>query len=68
MLHLLPPDGLMGYPMQNMGLTTWKGTDTLKSDMGVAKIYLSEEELRAQQSGRAVALHLMIARMGRITG
>ncbi|MBU2849807.1 virulence RhuM family protein [Acidithiobacillus ferrivorans] len=54
--------------MQNMGLTTWKGTDTLKSDMGVAKIYLSEEELRAQQSGRAVALHLMIARMGLITG
>ncbi|MHB8237551.1 MAG: RhuM family protein [Acidithiobacillus ferrivorans] len=54
--------------MQNMGLTTWKGTDILKSDMGVAKNYLSEEELRAQQAGRAVALHRMIARMGLITG
>ena len=30
-----------------MGLTTWKGARIRKSDMGVAKNYLSEEELRA---------------------
>ncbi len=31
----------------NMGLTTWEGARIRKSDVGVAKNYLNEEELRA---------------------
>jgi len=31
----------------NMGLTTWEGARIRKSDVGVAKNYLTEEELRA---------------------
>jgi hypothetical protein len=31
----------------NMGLTTWEGARIRKADVGVAKNYLSEEELRA---------------------
>lgn len=33
--------------LPNMGLTTWEGARIRKSDVGVAKNYLSEEELRA---------------------
>ena len=31
----------------NMGLTTWEGTRIRKSDVGIAKNYLNEQELRA---------------------
>jgi len=31
----------------NMGLTTWEGARIRKSDVGVAKNYLTEDELRA---------------------
>lgn len=31
----------------NMGLTTWEGSQIRKSDIGVAKNYLNEDELRA---------------------
>ena len=33
--------------LPNMGLTTWEGERIRKSDVGVAKNYLTEEELRA---------------------
>lgn len=33
--------------LPNMGLTTWEGARIRKSDVGVAKNYLTEEELRA---------------------
>lgn len=39
----------------NMGLTTWEGARIRKTDVGIAKNYLNEEELRAlNKSGRAV--------------
>ena len=31
----------------NMGLTTWRGTKVRKQDVGIAKNYLAEDELRA---------------------
>ncbi|MDM8549627.1 virulence RhuM family protein [Desulfobacterales bacterium HSG2] len=45
----------------NMGLTSWKGTKVRKSDVTVAKNYLSENEIR--QLNRIVTMYLDYAEM-----